>query len=84
MENFNLHFDDKDCVYNVVWKAVLPDSIADEIVNNHVLGEIFYQEFIVEKLKVEKSVWSALKKRKLKTFEMQGNIFKSSQQSMDK
>ena len=77
MQSFNLNFDDNSCVFNVVSKAVLPDSVADEVLNNHVVGDDLYQEFIEERLKGEKSVWSSLKKRKLKTFKTQGKMLKS-------
>ena len=77
MDNFDESFIEDSSVFNVVSKAVLPENVADEVLNHQKIGDSMYKEFINERFKGEISVWSPLKKRNRKTFTSQGKTLKS-------
>ena len=72
----NITFQESDCVFNVLSKAVLAKDATVDTLNNHEIGKEMYQEFVEERIKGSTSVWAKLKKRKLKTFQIQSKVVK--------
>ena len=66
MENFEVSFNGHEAIFNVFSKAVIPDNVAEEVLNHDKIGERLYKEFIEERFNGEKFIWSPLKKKKLK------------------
>ena len=76
MKNHDVTFVDNSKVFNVVSKAVLPEECATELLDHDVIGEEIYQGFIKTRLQGDISIWSPIKKRKLKTFKTQLKVVK--------
>lgn len=74
MIELNIVFADSKFVYNVLSKAILPSTSSMEILNHKVIGEQCYQTFMKERFHGSISIWSPMKKRKLKSFKETGKI----------
>ena len=68
LDNFGVDFKEESCVFNIVTKAVLPESSAAELLTHRSIGQDLYELFPKERIKEEASLWSTIKKRNLKTF----------------
>ena len=68
MDEFDVGFNDSDCVYNVISKAVLLIQSASEVLNHNDIGKECYNKFLEERFHGSLSVWAPLKKRQLKSF----------------
>ena len=77
LKSFDVSFESNDCVYNVVSKAVLGVDDANEFLNHDNIGQEMYENFLSERLNGDTSIWSKMKKRKLKTFKAQTKQIKS-------
>ena len=67
MDTFGVDFMEKSCVFNIVTKAVLPESSAAELLNHQSIGQGLYELFSKERIKEEASLWSTIRWN-LKTF----------------
>jgi len=67
LSDLNVGFEESDCVFNVLSKAVLPTKASTEMLNNFEIGRQLYKEFIEERITGATSLWSPMKK-KLKNF----------------
>lgn len=76
LRHVNVSFDVSDCVFNVFSKAVLQEEAMKETVNHVCIGKKLYGDFVNERIKGNPSVWSPMKKRKLKTFRNQTKVIK--------
>lgn len=58
-----------DPLYNIFTKEIIPQEIANDIINRDILGEALVTEFISERLtNGQKSVWEPMKKSTVATF----------------
>ena len=76
METFGVSFEDERSLYNVFSKAVTDSSFKEQILDHASVGDKMYKKFVEERFKGEASLWSAMKKVKLKTFNSFGKITK--------
>ena len=76
LETFSVGFQSSNAVVNLVSKAVLPSTSANELLDHKNIGLSMYQNFISERINGLTSVWSPMKKRNLKTFKTQVKTFK--------
>ena len=74
---FSVGFQSSNEVVNLVSKAVLPSTSANELLDHKNIRLSMYQHFISERINGSTSVWSPMKKRNLKTFKTQVKTFKS-------
>ena len=77
MNDFGIGFDDSDCVFNVVSKAVLPIQSANEVLAHGNIGTQLYTDFVIERFHGSLSVWAPLKKCKLKSFKVTKKVLKT-------
>ena len=77
MRSFSITFSESTSVYNIVSKAVLPDAVANHLLNHQTIGPDLYNEFILKRMQGSLSIWAPMKKRGLKTFKTQIKIIKS-------
>ena len=68
MDEFDVGFDESDCVFNVVSKAILPAQAAFEMLNHAKIGKERYDEFVKERLHGSLSIWAPMRKRMLQSF----------------
>ena len=81
MDTFALNFTENDAVYNVISKAVLPDTVSNEILQHEAIGADLHKEFIQKRLHGDTSIWAPFKKRNFKNFKTELNkTFKSTSQ----
>ena len=71
LSELKITFEESDCIFNVLSKAVLAKDATVDTLNNHEIGKEMYQGFVEQRIKGSTSVWAKLKKRKLKTFQTQ-------------
>ena len=62
---------------NLVSKAVLPVTTADDLLNHKEIGLEMHKDFIINRINGPMSLWSPMKKRNLKTFKVQVKSIKS-------
>ena len=74
---FNLDFNDNASVFDAFSKAVLPVETATDILSHEDIGKEMYKSFVYKRIKGEVSIWSTMKKRNLKTFDIQGKSIKT-------
>ena len=78
MASFSVTFAaENDSVYNVVSKAVLPETVANDLLHHQRIGFDLYNEFISDRIQGSLSIWSPMKKYGLKTFKTQMKAVKS-------
>ena len=77
MESFSFGFEETDCVHNVVSKAVLPQSIANDVLNHSTIGENLYKAFIGDRINGATSIWAPMKKCRLGSFKIQVKSIRS-------
>ena len=81
MNTFDILFSANDYLDNVVFKAVLPDAPADEILQNDIIGTELFETFVNNRLHGDVSIWAPFRKRHLKSFKGEMNrIIKSTVQ----
>lgn len=76
MSNFDVSFEENDCVFNILTKAVLQKEVSDQLLRNDEIGKKMYQTFIDERIKGPLPIWTTMKKRKLETFQNQAKVIK--------
>ena len=76
-QSLDVSYANSDNVYNIVSNAVLPESIAPDVLDQENIGKNMYQDFLSERIYGEKSIWDTMKKRKLLTFKSSGTTIKT-------
>ena len=77
LDSFSISFAPSENVANLVSKAVLPVTTADDLLNHKEIGLEMYKDFIINRINGPISLWSPMKKRNLKTFKVQVKSIKS-------
>ena len=60
-QSLDVSYANSDYVYNIVLNAVLPESIAPDVLDQENIGKNMYQDFISERIYGEKGIWDTMK-----------------------
>ena len=69
MDTFDITFLRSDSLHNVVSKAVLPDALADEILQNDVIGTEHYETFVRGRFHGDLPAWTPFRKKAFKALQ---------------
>ena len=74
LNDLSVNFAPSECVFNILSKAVLSSEASADILDLVEIGKNVYEQFVDNRIKGSTPLWEKMKKRNLKTFQVQSKV----------
>ena len=74
LNDLSVNFAPSECVFNILSKAVLSSEASADILDHVEIGKNMYEQFVENGIKGSTPLWEKMKKRNLKTFQVQSKV----------